>query len=392
MKLDIPSQQTTVKMAVVTLSLLFGCSLTFGTTAFAQPGCGDIEAITRSYDRFTKNLEKSGETAWQNAITAAKNFMTRYGNCAQFKDQAEYINNWLRRNEFKTRNEVSAEREEQARALAAELARRQAEWNGKLRQFDEALANKEWDTVYSLGSEILDRSPETYRLVAIVLASVGGEEAIKGNLEYADEAVQFAKQAISDFELGKPFLLGEKTAYGLSKKNSYNFEYTSREDAIGWLNLYIGFINAKVQKNMDAALPYLFAAATQNGSTSTDNPIPFLLIGSSYVDRLTKITEQIQIKLASRSETDTKVVAKQKESEIEALVAMANGTAERALDSYARAHSRTKTEAGKASLRMNIAPIYKVRFGKDDGLDSWLTKPVTTPLPDPRSLILPIAD
>jgi hypothetical protein len=67
-------------------------------------------------------------------------------------------------------------------------------------------------------------------------------------------------------------------------------------------------------------------------------------------------------------------------------VAQLNGTAERALDVYARAYKfAPKDEKNKAyrdKLYKNLQDVYKVRFGKPEGLDAYIASATAKPLPN----------
>jgi hypothetical protein len=258
-------------------------------------------------------------------------------------------------------------------------------------RFDNALKGKAWDDVYASGKEILQKYPEDFRTVEIVLASLAGEEAFKGNFKYADEGVRFAKQSIADLDAGKPFVVGGVTRYGLALKDVYNFAYATKEEATGWMNLYIGYILQVNKKDKTGAAPYLYKAS-QSTADVGKNPVSFELIGGYYFDELNKVVEQIQAKAKDQKDTDPADVAQKKVDEIKALVALSNGISERAMDAFSRAYTLGKDPAYKARMKKNVQDAYKVRFAKEDGVDQWIAAAVAKPFINPATPVTPISD
>ena len=116
-------------------------------------------------------------------------------------------------------------------------------------------------------------------------------------------------------------------------KDGYNFAFITKEDAIGWMNLYIGYITQVSQKNKAAAAPYLFQGNTGRVGIS-QNPIPYELSVSTTLTRLDKLTEEIKVMVADQKDTDPGRMAKAKVAAIKAKVALANGTSERAMEAF----------------------------------------------------------
>lgn len=291
--------------------------------------------------------------------------MEKYGSCtAVAAELIDYLNKQLPGIEKRYKDAVAKQEEE---AL--------------VKRFNAALAAKTWDEVYAAGKELLQKNPEQYRPVELVLGSIGYDESYKGNNKYNDETIRFAKVALSDLEGGKTF-----STFSLP-----GFVFKSKEDAIGWMNLTIGYIMHVAQKNKTGAAPYLYKA-TQAASDTAKNPIPFELIGSYYFDELNKIVDQIQIKAKDQKDTDPPDVAQKKVDELKALVAMSNGTAERAMDAFSRAYTLAKDATYKAKMKKNVEDAYFVRLGKKEPVDAWIATAVTKPFPNPTTPITPITD
>jgi len=359
------------------LGLLLAALLAFGAVAgLAQDPCQDADGQTKMQDEFDA-LYKQGRKAFdarKKAIESGKSFVDKYGSCEAAKARTD----WL-----KTQIPIMEKN------LSGDQAG--AEKEAVLGRFDASLKGKNWDDAYTAGDEILSKYGEELRTAEIVLAAIAGEEAFKGNNKYNDKGLKYIKQSISDLEANKPFKVGEKTQYGVSLKDSYNFEFTSKDDALGWMNLYLGYITAVGQKNRQGALPQLYKA-TQGSSSSTKSPAPYDIIGGYYSEELNKLVDQIQAKAKDQKDTDPPDVAQKKVDEIEALVAQSNGIAERVMDAYARAYTLSKDAAYKTKAKKIIEDAYNVRFGKREPVDTWISSAVSKPFPDPTSPVQPISD
>ena len=350
-------------------------------TALAQDPCSDAAGLNALDTKVRDLITKTDLESRKAKIESAKQFLEKYGNCESAKKFAEYLTPIIAKWEKTYRDALEAKKK-------AELTD----------PFDAALKAKDWDKVYSSGKQILQVYPDDFRTVEIVLASIGGEEALKNNAKYADDALLFAKQSIADLEAGKSFMVGDKTRYGLrdvdaNKKVIYDFEFPSKEDALGWLNYYAGYITNVVKKDKVAALPYLYKA-TQVSSGSKDKPGPYTLIGDYYIAEGDKLADEIQALSKAQAPTDTEEVAKQKADAIKAKVALANGTSERAIDAFARALGRSSASDAtyRANLKKKLDFSYNRRFGKMEGLDAWVANVQKQPFVNPTTPVTPISD
>ena len=76
---------------------------------------------------------------------------------------------------------------------------------------------------------------------------------------------------------------------------------------------------------------------------------------------------------------------------------MFNGTAEAAIDSYARAFHLAKADsktpkAYTDSLLKSMQDLYNVRFNKPDGFDAFIAQVDKKPMPNPLMPVTPISD
>lgn len=336
---------------------------------FAQDVCGDAVAISADRDKITEQAR--GRTTIEGRKTfgnTGKAFVEKYGACESAKDMVDWLNVQLPRND------------EAIKKMEAEAAKQ-----ALLTRFNDSLKTKNWDETYTSGKDILQKYPNEFLAVELVLGSIGYDENFKPTpiTKYNDDTLRFAKQAIASLEAGKEF----KPSYGVAP-----FLYKSKDDALGWMNLTIGYITQVGQKNKAGAAPYLFKATQTTASDTAKNPIPYELIGFFYFDELNKLVDQIKAKEAEQKDTDTPEVATQKVEELKKLVAMSNGTAERAMDAFSRAFTLGQAPAYKTKMKKNAEDAYKVRFGKVEGLDAWITSAVAKPFVNPTTPIAPVSD
>lgn len=364
------------------IGLILAAVIALGAVAgLAQDPCADVEAMNKAQDDFDV-LYKQGAAnfdARARAIQSGKEFLEKYSACPPAQVRVD----WLKLNIPKMEERLIRDR----------IAKEEKDL---VVRFDGALRSKNWDEAFAAGKVILSKYPDKYRPAEIALATLGGDEAFKNNFKYNDDALKYAKQSIADLEANKPFVLknekGEDvTRLGISEKGAYDFEFRTKEDALGWMNMYIGYITSVAQKNKSAALPYLYKSTLGNTEASKQ-PTAFELIGGYYFDELNKIIEQIQIKSKDQKDTDTPEVAQKKVDELKALVAMSNGTAERAMDAFARAATLAKDATYKAKMKKNVEDAYKVRFGNTTGVDAWIANAVKAPFTNPTTPIQPISD
>lgn len=356
-----------------------GAMAAFAQTATPSPCEDPAQGVAR--DKITELFKDKTLAGRKAYLEAGKAFLERFGACDSAKDMSEYLTPQLPKLEGVIRD---MQKKDDIAALTT--------------PFDAALKAKDWDKVYSLGKQILQKYPDDFRTVEIVLGSIGGEEAItKGNFKYADDTLTYGKQSIADLEAGKPFVVGKDTRYGLSltenKKVVYNFEYPNKEDALGWLNWYVGYITNVVKKDKVGSLPYLYKA-TQAASDVKAKPAPYALIGYYYAAEGDKLTDEIQALSKAQDPKDTEEVAKQKVDAIKAKVALSNGTNERAIDAFSRAISRIPASDAtyKAEIKKVLDFSYNRRFGKMDGLDTWVANVQKQPFVNPSTPVTPITD
>ncbi len=351
------------------IALLLAAVVSLGAVGgFAQDDpCGDAEGQLALGDKFRAEFPKKDVAGRKAAIATGKQFLEKYGSCESAADMATYLKTNLPTMEKNYSAMVEAEA-------------KQALYN----RFDAAVKSKNWDDVYASGREILAKEPDQLDLM-ITLGSIGYDELFAGrtNFKYNDETIRYAKQAIAAIEAGKT----SKT-FGL-----FDWSFKDKQTALAELNLTIGYLTQVAVKNKKEALPYLYKV-TQSTTPAAKNPVPYELVGKFYFDELNLLVEKIKAAEATQNPNDTVEVAQKKVDDIKALVAMANGTAERAMDAFSRAFTNADPKAleYKKLMKTNVEAAYRLRFGKVDGVDSWIASVVNKPFPNPTSPITPVSD
>jgi hypothetical protein len=357
------------------MAILFAAFLTLGAVAgFAQDPtpapCEDKAGQDALYQKFLDKFpDKSieGRKIW---LATAKQYVAQYTNCSSVesvKTGLDYFNpNIPKWQDTIVKLEIQRDKD----ALIA--------------RFNSGLTSKNWDEVFSAGKELLAKYPDEFRDVELALGTIGFDETYnKNNQKYNDETLKYAKMSIADLEAGKAF--GPK--FGVPN----DFVYKSKDNALGWMNLVVGYLLQVGKKDKAAAAPYLYKATQAESETKT-NPIPFGMIGYFYAEQGDKLVDEINVLRKAIDPKDTPEVAKQKDEAIDAKVAMLNGTALRAADAFARAYTLAKDAKYKAEIRKGLDFSYNQRFGKMDGIDAWIATAVKQPFLSPMTPITPITD
>lgn len=349
-----------------------------GTVSSEPTACKDPD-LTPASEKVTKDFTDYGKLSnddKQKAIDNADAFAKKYAGCESAKALVDYVNQYLPG--MKTALKKAIEDEEERKLVA---------------RFDNALKAKQFDEVYASGKEILQKYPDKYRSAEIVLGTIGYDEAYKGNNKYNEDTLKFARQSIADLEANKEFKLNNKTALGLKP-----YEYNSKEDAIGWLNLYIGYILSGPQKNRAAGLPHLYKASQATTSAASKNPVLYEMVGDYYLDMYNKLIEE-EAKLLAEAEAlgeaATEAQVTEKKDAIEAKRALMRGTADRLMDAYSRAYTFADPKAVDFKKKMKglVEGAYQQRFKKPaTGIETWIASSVGKPFPNPTTPVAPVTD
>jgi Skp family chaperone for outer membrane proteins len=350
-------------------------SIAGATAGFAQTDpCGDTAGQEATSNIVRENYAKTDLPSRRKLVEAGKQYTEKYGSCGS--DAVKEFMAYLSPNLPKWEQKLKADED---------LALKKP----YIDRFNAGLKAKNWDEVYAAGKDLLDKWPDDFRSVEIALGTIGYDESVKKNPKYNDDTIKYAKMALADLQSGKEF-----KGFGVSP-----YDYKTKEDAIGYLNYYIGYITAVDKKDKKEANMYLYKAS-QTSSAAAKEPVIYELLGLYYIDEFNKVTEELDAKKAIVNSPDfskqPEDVQKQQVDAVKAAVAQVNGAAERALDAYARAYRNTaadeKNKAYRDKIYKKLQEIYNVRFGKQEGLDTWIGTSASKPLANPSSPITPVFD
>jgi hypothetical protein len=354
----------TIFRCLSTAALVVGMS---AVGVLAQDVCADTAGQTELSDKFTANYNKTDLPSLKIAIDAGKEFLEKYGACPTQKELVDYYTKYVPGLEKKYKDKTEADKK------------------GKLyERFNNAHSAKNWDELYAAGKEVLAQEPDNLDVI-LTLGSIGYDESFKKNFKYNDDTLRYAKLALQKMNAGTT----SKT-YGL-----WEWTYNNKDNAAGWMNMSVAYITYYAQNNKKDALPSFYAASLANSDTKK-NPIVYEAIGRYYYDQASALLEEIKKMVADAKDTDPDDVKTKKAADIKAKVAMLNGTAERAIDAYARSYSLAKGDTAKKAYAdaqyEKIKSLYSVRFPDKPatGVDAFITAAVAKPMPDPTSAITPI--
>jgi len=341
--------------------------------SFAQDPCADVDAQNAAYQEVLKSYKSQEPPVLKQAIDGAKQFLEKYGSCEAPKVQADWMKNNVPK--WETRYKDLTEGVAYAKLLA---------------RFNDGYKSSNWDDVYASGKEIMasSKTDDPTKLdLMIVLAFTGFDQATKKNGKFNDEAISNAKSALQKLDSG----VTSKT-FGVAFPNA-NVTFGNKANAVGWMNLTIGYIMFNGKNDQKSALPYLYQAS-QNGPETSVNPVVYDAIGKYFYAEAGQIAEDIKALAAKVSDADPDDVKAQKQTEIKAKKALFNGTAERAMDAFSRAYKFAKADqkAFKDSVYQKLQALYNARFQKTDGIDAYIASTTAKPLTDPTTPVTPIED
>lgn len=372
-------------MKTIFRNLAFGAALTgigivSGTTALAQDVCTEVEAKQALYAQFTSNFDKKEIDRRKVAIDAGKQYVQKYGACADDKAIVDYLNANI-----------------PAMEKAVQDTQRKAAQDALFTRFDTAVkgtggkANPA-DTLTS-GKDIVAQNPD-FLDVILVLGSVGFDQATLPTPidTYNNDTIQYAKMAIQKLESNTPSKTGN---YGVLQYSYKTKDFPDgRSNALGAMNYNIGYLMYYRQgkdnpEKRKEALPYFYKSIQYN-SFSKKEPLVYQAIGAWYLDEAIKIDKERQVKLAANGNKDN--------DETLAMVANQKGYADRAIDAYARAYKLAKEDKNQKkeyvdNLYSRLKELFAFRYdGKTDNIDSFVATVQSKPMPDPSTAITPVKE
>jgi hypothetical protein len=374
-------------MKTIYRSLVLGISMTVfvgvaATTSYAQDVCAEPAKAALDTE-FRANYDKDIAKR-ETAVKAGKQFMEKYGACADVKDFVEYLKTAVPELEAGIAAEKKAEGEKIIKQQRSAV----------LSRFDAAAKAKNVSEVFTSGKEILNNESNFADValdVNIALATAGFAQSLANPPvdTYNDDTINYAKSAIQKIESGK-------TSKGLGVW-SYNLKdpkYTDAKSyALGALNYIVGYVTYYRQgkdnpEKRKEALSYLYKSTQYNSFTKAE-PLVYQSIGAWYLDEALKIDKQRTEAIKVAGGTDT--------PETLAMFALSKGYADRAIDAYARTYKVAKDDKTQKKeyvdgLYTKLKDLYQFRFENTTGIDAYVASVQSKPLPDPTTAVTPVKE
>ena len=341
--------------------------LAFGAlNLYAQDACADVNGANEKFTKFRTLFAQKGMDARKSMIETAKEFLATYGACEAFAEQNKYL-----------KDNMAGWEAAYAKVTADEAKRK------LYLRFDEGVQAKNWDEVYSAGKEIVSKEPERTLDQMITLGSIGLYESYSKNNKFNEDTIRFAKMSLERMKAGAVSTNGK---YGI-----YQFGVGSKENALSEMNFVVAHLTFHEKGDKKGALPYYYAVAQNPGKYKDDFRV-YQSIGAYYFAEFQNVTKEYAAIAATQKPEDSPEVRAQQDAQLKEKTGMVNAYLERALDAFGRAHKLMKEPAAKAELSKNLQELYKLRFQKTDGMDTYLAAATAKPLPDPTAPVTPVID
>ncbi|CAN5778434.1 hypothetical protein BH20ACI4_BH20ACI4_04660 [soil metagenome] len=369
---------------------VLGLGLMIATFAFA--GFAQQERTREIvYGEFTSNYQSNEVAKLQVALNAAKEYVEKF-NTADDEAQVTYFKN----------EAIPFLVKEIEKKGTQKLAKEESDaWFALLGNIEKANKAKNWAEVLSYGKQALDKQHKyldqgylTSELVksqkldiAIILGVMGFDRAAEKNDTFNNDAVTYLKQAIQQIEAGQT-----SKNFGL-----LGYELKNKENALGLMNYYIGYIQYYRQKKEGEAIPY-FYKATQYNSAAKDFAAIYENIGDTYYDKIAELDKKRLERTAVFEKEENEETKAALAKEIKGIYAEQKGYAERGIEAYSKAMKAAQADAKssqqyKDSLRGTLEQLYKFRFpDKKDGIDAYINTAASKPLTNPATPVQPITE
>ncbi len=245
-------------------------------------------------------------------------------------------------------------------------------------KYDSSYKAKQWDDFFAVSKEIMN-DPDTKGNKPFLLdltlthASALYDLVVAGNDKYTAETISFSKSALQMIDSG----VGSST-----QKFGIFAPFNTRDNAVSWLNYFVGYTYVVKLKDKDTGIPFIYKA-TLLGEKKTDSAA-FAEIGYWYTGKSTDLLADYK-KLVDA--TEDKVAT----DEAKEKLGLARAYADRAIDAFGRAKTLATDAAKKTEYADTLTELYKIRFnGKVDGLDKYVSDMIANPMPDPSSAPAPV--
>lgn len=335
--------------------LSLGILLTaFSAVTFAQ------EDLASMYAKFRTELKaKCGER--EAALATGKTIVEKFGNDPLNADVIKYV-----------KDKVAAIEKEDPRCKLNN-------------RYNAAYTAKNWAEFFTVSKAIMADEGDSSLALDLLLTnvSVGYNLADRDkNDTYNNDTLNWAKTALQKIDAGK---VSQTKNWGVFEP------FGNKEAAQSWSNYIIGWLmyNKLNQKNTES-LAYLYKATQVSNEKKNDTDI-YTKIGTYYSNEAARLYNEYLEKRKANNNEDN--------DETKALLALARGTADRAIDGFGRVYKialgdvKAKPEVKKA-LADKLTELYKFRFNMADAkqvdVDKYVTELVAKPMPDPATAVTPV--
>lgn len=364
---------------------VLGLGLMIATFAFAGLAQEPFtqEQKTALYNKFMENYQSKDPAKIQIALDAAKEYVAK----GKMPDDEQLITYF--KDAIQTLEKSRAEGEGAAKAKEESNA-----WYAQLKKVVDAANTKNWAETYAQGKIAIDKqfqyadkpggvtteAVKGQKLdIAIALGTIGFDRALEKVDTYNNDAVTYLKSAIQQIEGGQT----GSTTFG----KAVGYDLQNKDNALGLLNYYAGFILNYRQKKTEESLGY-FYKASQFNSPAKNYAVVYEAIGAKYYD---KIAQMDPVRLEK-----IKANNNEQNDETKAMLAEERGNAERGIEAYSKALKAALADAKasqkyKDDLRSTLEQLYKFRFDdKTEGLDAYINTSAAKPLTNPTEPVKPI--
>ncbi len=251
------------------------------------------------------------------------------------------------------------------------ICKREAKYNSTYKA-------KQWEDYFAVSKEIMN-DPKTRENKPLLLdltlthTSALYDLVVAGNDKFTSETISFSKTALQMIDSG----IGSST-----QKFGVFAPFNSRDNAISWLNYFVGYTYVVKLKDKDTGIPFIYKA-TRLGDKKTDSAA-FAEIGYWYTGKATDLLAEYK-KLVDA--TEDKVAT----DEAKEKLGLARAYADRAIDAFGRAKTLATDATKTTEYGDTLTELYKIRFnGKVEGLDKYVSDMIANPMPDPASAPAPV--
>lgn len=249
--------------------------------------------------------------------------------------------------------------EEQITPYLKDFITKYAKANTKNQLYELVYVKKDYAKAFEIGKPLLAEDPENLRVI-LDLGYAGLAAALENKTNFVADATAYAKKAMEMLEGGKAPERWEP--------------YAGKEDALAFLNSYLGRVTA--QNEPAAALPYLIKVA-QLESKLKKLPSTYGIIGEAYeAGPYAKLAADYKTMFGGKDETPESKLALEN----------INQVVDRMIDAYARAVALAGTDPAnkesKTRWMESLSSWYKYRHNQSDtGLTEMIAGILSKPLP-----------